>query len=391
MNLSFKTPKKPEHKARLALRNSKWKTALPIIEELTHAAEQNYAQWNLLGDVQYRSGDLHGASASWQRALDGYAQESLHENVLGIGRKMTKRCPEETSVHRSLSEAYLGLEYYADAISAFRSFIKLSKTATVTEKKAWFRKIMTYEITQPHLLEELMQLHDESGLEDIELQRDLQAYLERMHTQSEIREEVIETPDIGVVDVEETMTIESQNNGLASIESDWSQEGISFVQQVESSYDSRSASQRSSSQRETAPSSDYEIPEVSVESDLPVGHGKDHYDLGIVYAEMKLWDAAITEFQTARRDRSIRGKATIELANCLKHSNDPHRALRILEEETNSLDAESDAQDELNYHMGTLHEALGNASAAISCLEKVGVGTPHSDDAASRLTSLRAQ
>ncbi len=130
MNLSIKSTKKPEEKARLALRSSKWKAALAFFEEQVHADEQNYAKWNLLGDVQFRSGDAAAAGISWQRALDGYAQESLYENVLGVGRKIVKRCPEETGVHKSISEAYLGLEYYADAISAYRSFVKLAKHAT---------------------------------------------------------------------------------------------------------------------------------------------------------------------------------------------------------------------------------------------------------------------
>ncbi|MCB1058648.1 MAG: hypothetical protein KDB65_00320 [Calditrichaeota bacterium] len=387
MNFSIKTKKTPEIKARLALRAGKWKTALPYYEEQVHADEQDFAQWNLLGDIQYGSGDVNGASVSWQRALDGFAQESLHENVLGIGRKMVKRCPEETGVHLVISEAYLGLDYFADAISAFRSFTKLAKHATSTEIKSWFRKVISCEIRQPHLLEELTQLLDECKLEDIELERDLQAYVSRMQIQPE-REEAEEQPVMFEVPEQETNSSaeQSDDDGMQSLDADWNSGDITFVQ-----HDTPAYSQANGSFGDTPVSPiEFEVPETSEEEDLPAGQGKDHYDLGVVYAEMKLWDAAITEFQTARRDRTLRSKATIELAQCFKNSNDPHRALRLLEEETAVVDAESDVQDELNYHMGVLNEMLGNTDAALSCLERVGAGSGFESDAATLISRLRA-
>lgn len=385
MNLSVKSTKNPDQKARLALRASKWKAALPFFEEQVHADEQNYAQWNLLGDVQFRSGDAAAAGISWQRALDGYAQESLYENVLGVGRKIVKRCPEETGVHRSISEAYLGLEYYADAISAYRSFVKLAKHATGIDKKAWFRKVMLCEIKQPHLLEELLHLHDESELEDIELQRELQAYVGRMQASVEVKDEVEESVDLEPVQESAEEAYVPNNDGLLTIESDWSSGDMTFLKQEPLSY--QPASNLYESQ---APDSPMEVPSEFAEEDLPAGQGKDHFDLGVVYAEMKLWDAAITEFQTARRDPSIRCKSTIELAQCYKNSNDPHRALRLLEEETATVDEESEVQSDLNYHMGVLNELLGNASTARSCYQKVSADSAHSTDAAQRAARLSA-
>lgn len=386
MNLSVKSTKNPDQKARLALRSSKWKAALPFFEEQVHADEQNYAQWNLLGDVQFRSGDTNAASISWLRALEGYAQESLHENVLGIGRKLVKRYPEETGVHRSISEAYLGLEYYADAVSAFRSFVKLAKHASGVDKKSWFRKVMTCEIKQPHLLEELMHLHDECNLEDIELQRELQAYIARMQENTDAQETNVEEeealePKQEVIE----QSFEVSTDGLMTIESDWSGGDITFMKQDSLSYQPS----QSTYEPDNAPSH-LEVPSEFAEEDLPAGQGKDHYDLGVVYAEMKLWDAAITEFQTARRDPSLRSKATIELSQCYKNSNDPHRALRLLEEETAKLDDESEVQGDLNYHMGVLNELLGNTSAACSCFQKVGSDSTHSLDAAQRVARLSA-
>lgn len=386
MNLSFRTPKTPELKARLALRVGKWKSALPFYVDQASADDQNYAQWNLLGDVHYRAGDHHAAFEAWQKALDGYAIESLHENVLGIGRKIAKRCPEETGVHRAISEAYLGLEYHADAISAFRSYIKLCKQATSAEKKSWFRKILACEIRQPHLLEELVQILDECGLEDIELQRDLEAYVGRMQENADVSHNVEAEPSFETPIEEQSETYAPSANGLMTIESDWSNSDFSVLKQDAPTYHPSPIANEP-----VVKNPGFESVEVFADDDLPLGQGKDHFDLGVVYAEMKLWDAAITEFQTARRDRSMRGKATIELAQCLKNANDPHRALRLLEEESASSESEADAQNALNYHMGVLNELLGNIDAARQCFERVGGASMHAADASAHATRLATQ
>ncbi len=245
--------------------------------------------------------------------------------------------------------------------------------------------MMLCEVKQPHLVEELLHLHDESELEDIELQRELQTYVGRMQASVEVKDEVEESVDLEPVQESAEEAYVPNNDGLLTIESDWSSGDMTFLKQEPHSY--QPASNLYESQ---APDSPMEVPSEFAEEDLPAGQGKDHFDLGVVYAEMKLWDAAITEFQTARRDPSIRSKSTIELAQCYKNSNDPHRALRLLEEETATLDVESDVQSDLNYHMGVLNELLGNASTARSCYQKVSVDSAHSTDAAQRAARLSA-
>lgn len=386
MNLAIRTTKKPEEKARLALRGGRWKTALAYFEELATADEQDSARWNLLGDMQYRAGDTGAASMSWKHALEGFMHDGLHENALGVARKIARILPDETAVHLTISEAFVGLEYYADAVGAFRSFVKLNKAATSTELKTWFRRIMTCEIRQPHLLEEISHLLSESGLEDVELERDVRLFVERM----------AENTDTLVTPVEEAgfeptpeYTQEyrlPESDGLLSMDALGPDEepsyGVDTFQPIRAtgvSFDNM------------APDADYEIPAVAVSESLSDGQGKDHFDLGVVYAEMKLWDAAITEFQTARKDSSIRGKATLELAQCYKNSNDPHRALKLLEEESALGPSEGGVQDELWYQMGLLHETIGNTAEALDSFERVSQESALSIDAVRRSNALKAQ
>lgn len=386
MNLAIKSTKKPEEKARQALRSGRWKVALAHFEEQAKADEQDSAKWNMLGDMQYRANDSNTAASSWRHALDGYMHDGLHENALGVARKIARILPDETGVHLSISEAYVGLEYYADAIGAFRSYVKLNKTASSSEKKAWFRKIMNCEIRQPHLLEEITHLLSECGVEDIELERDVKLYTERMGESNDSYTAPVETPTFEPAFETAAEADPEETDGLMTIDGGWapSKPGLDTaafqpVHGLAPTYENNVTQH------------EYEISTEATEEMIPDGQGKDHYDLGVVYAEMKLWDAAITEFQTARRDKSLRSKATLELAQCYKNSNDPHRALKLLEEESSLGTYEAGVQDDLCYQMGVIHEIIGNSAEALECFEKVGHESAHSIDATRRANSIRTQ
>lgn len=386
MNLAIKSTKKPEEKVRLALRGGRWKGALAHFEEQAKADEQDSAKWNILGDMQYRASDTAAAASSWRHALDGYMHDGLHENALGVARKIARILPDETAVHLSISDAYIGLEYFADAIGAFRSYVKLNKTASFSEKKTWFRRIMNCEIHQPHLLEEISHILSECGVEDIELERDVKQYTDRMNESNDVYTAPLEEPSFEPAFESVSTSTPESNDGLVTIDGGWAQPmsgtnsgAFQPVHSMEPSFES------------VAAHTEYEIPAEATEEMMPDGQGKDHYDLGVVYAEMKLWDAAITEFQTARRDKSIRGRATLELAQCYKNSNDPHRALKLLEEESALGTYEAGVQDDLCYQMGLIHEIIGNNMEALESYEKVGDESAHSIDAIRRASSIRTQ
>ena len=129
--------------------------------------------WNLLGDLHISNKARGQAVECWRRALEGYALEGLYENVLGIAGKILRRTPDEEEVHLLLAEAYLGLEYHADCLTALRSYLKLSKRRSEPEMRALFKKILESPIHHLHLLEELNSIFKEAAVEDYELARTL--------------------------------------------------------------------------------------------------------------------------------------------------------------------------------------------------------------------------
>ena len=116
--------------------------------------------------------------------------------------------------------------------------------------------------------------------------------------------------------------------------------------------------------------SEFEIPQDEIQNELPAGEGKDHFDLGVVYTEMSLWDAAISEFENARRDPTYRHKATLGLASCYQNTNDLQKALNLLEAERKASSAGAD-KSELQFQLGEVHELLGNMQEALNCFETI--------------------
>ncbi len=386
MKLEKSPQKNPEARARRAFRSGRWKVGAQILEEQLRSNGEDFAKWNLIGDLKFRAGEREAALTLWRRALDGYMQEALHENALGVARKVVRMIPEEVDVYLSISEAYVGLEYYADAISAFRTFIKLNKSSSPSERKNWFRKLLSCDVKHLHLIEEVQHILVESHLEDIELERDVKRWAEQMSNVNDVIEIETESESFEPISISTQEASMEDEMGLATLGESPSEFNSSFAM---SSYDTRD--EQAETKYSYNDDHDFEVPSEKSEEPLPEGQGKDHYDLGVVYAEMKLWDAAMTEFQTARRDQSVRGKATIELALCFKNANDPHRALRLLEEESALGQYESSIQDDIAYELGVLHQLVGNTSDAIEYLTQVGHQSARYADAAHRLAELKAQ
>ncbi|MBI5059419.1 tetratricopeptide repeat protein [candidate division KSB1 bacterium] len=368
MKKLFGATKQPELVARDAIRQKHWSKALAYYESKASSQERDYSLWNLVGDLHMSNKSRGQAIEAWRRALEGYVLEGLHENVLGIGRKMLRRAPEEEDVYLILAEAYLGLEYYADCLAQIRSYVKLAKQQSEQELRSSFKKILESDIRSPHLLEELASLYTDSKIEDVETQQRLTQYVESRLANREYAERsmpsaeatvetALESPAItrakaseysdygGLNTLDETMSIGAEefpgmSRGFGSAGSD----GMGFAGSANGTDDSEP---------------------------LPAGDGKDHYDLGVVYREMKLWDAGISEFEQARRDPAIRLRASLALAECLQESGDLQGALTLLENEQQHDSGSPSEQMGLHYQLGVVHELVGNLDQALEQFELV--------------------
>lgn len=381
----------PEQQARDAIRRKKWRKAIAFYESRLADHDRDYAKWNVLGDLHMHQRSRAQAVEAWRRALEGYALEGLHENVLGIARKLLRRMPEETDVHLVAAEAYLGLDYYADCFAEIRSYLKLAKHRSENDLRAILRKLLEAPIQHSHLLDELKILWEESGIEDIELQQQLEAYLaERQQIAAVHHPASAAENNASAAEFETPLAAqkpEQHTDGLLDLNAYESAGGGGELDSGEAPW--RTAADFAD--RSTPFGENFDAPPRAEPASASSGEGKDHYDLGMVYKEMRLWDAAIQELEQARSDRGLRLRSSIALAECLQESHDLQRALAILDEARQSGDGNPDEVLGLRYRLGVIHELLGNIAQALEHFEAVHARNPAMGDVEARLKELRGQ
>ena len=390
MNSLFGDKRDPELQARDAIRRKKWSRAIAYYEQKLRENERDFALWNLVGDLHMNNRARARAAEAWRRALEGFALEGLHENVLGVARKILRRAPEEEDVHLVLAEACLGLEYHADCLTSLRTYLKLAKHRSEADLRSLFKKIPESGMRHAHLLEELRAIYKESGIEDIELERRVEEFVEaglkavaetRVASANLVEPEPAATPDETPASPDQSAT----QDGLLILE------GLeSFGEDNAADYVYRRPSDPARAESDQ-PSDAADMAGAADRGDIPTGEGRDHYDLGMVYREMKLWDAAVAEFEQARRDPSLRARATLALADCLQESHDLQGALALLESEQQSADSSPQDKLSVRHQLGIIHELLGNLEDALQHFEAVREVNPGHADVEMRISALRTR
>jgi tetratricopeptide (TPR) repeat protein len=371
--------------AREALRRRKWNKAVPYFEKRAQESDRDAGLWNTLGDVYLSAGSRAQAAEAWRRALEIHALEGLHENVLGIARKILRRMPENEDVHLLLAEAYLGLEYHADCLAAVRGYLKAAKQRSEPDLRALLRKIMALPMKHHHLLEELKSIYRDTAIEDIELERQLAEFVAEMEKEIGSRERT--TPLIEVnaqrTDGATDEQIVSEAHGLVGLE------GLPSLESAGDDFGTYPSFRETPDTDAPDFSSDFEVP--AAEKQAPAGESKDHYDLGTVYKEMKLWDAAITEFEQARQDPALRFRATIAFAECLQETHDLQGALELLESERQLTESSPHEHINVLMQIGAIHELLGNLDEALAHYQAVREQNAAYGDVEERIAELRGR
>ncbi len=392
----FGAKQTPEFNAREAIRQKKWAKAIEYYEAKARDSERDSALWNFVGDLHLNNGSRAQAIEAWRRAIDGYATEGMHENVVGISKKVLRSAPEEEDLHLQQATAFLGLEYPADCLASVRSYVKLARQKSESELRTMFRKILDSDMQHPHLLDELHSLYDDSGVDDIELKNRVMQYLESK--QKRRGQDSVSAKDSVSVGMTDDLSAPDDTPSTVSTTSSFGDSEAGGLFTLDAPDDG--ASEEAFRPRPTwnapaEPSSEpFKMPSEELDnrwdtsSSIPEGEGKDHYELGAVYREMKLWDAAIREFDLARRDPSLRVRSALALAGCLQESGDLQGAYNLLESEKDTRFGSQSERIGLHYQLGIIHELLGNLDQALREFEYVQEQNSGHEDAGQRVQTL---
>ena len=125
---------------------------------------------------------------------------------------------------------------------------------------------------------------------------------------------------------------------------------------------------------------DFSSAEVA-ESALPSGKKEElpsptqdaemHYHLGIAYREMELFDYAITEFEMASEDPSIRFDCQIMLGTCYLERGDYDKSINYFRKASEIRGLSNEKLARLHFNLGLAYEASGMISEAIDTFRAV--------------------
>jgi tetratricopeptide (TPR) repeat protein len=120
------------------------------------------------------------------------------------------------------------------------------------------------------------------------------------------------------------------------------------------------------------------------------GDVETHFDLGIAYREMGLFDDAIGEFRYALASLDRRIDALHMMSLCALEVGRPQDAVAHLEQALASPDVPADRDTALRYDLGRAYEAAGDRDRALDCLRRVRERDGSFADVVERIQALES-
>lgn len=118
------------------------------------------------------------------------------------------------------------------------------------------------------------------------------------------------------------------------------------------------------------------------------GDYETHYDLGIAYKEMGLYEAAIDEFKISLESVARQGASLHMLGLCSIELGRPENAIAYLGDALLLPKVDSALQAALQYDMGRAFESMDNSVGARACYEACAAIDPQFQDVSERLVNL---
>ncbi|MGN6104702.1 MAG: tetratricopeptide repeat protein [Kofleriaceae bacterium] len=131
-------------------------------------------------------------------------------------------------------------------------------------------------------------------------------------------------------------------------------------------------------------------PTVMLEKPVDEGDAETHYDLGLAYKEMGLFDEAIKAFEKTLRAPQREVQCRVMIGMCQREMGNPTEAIHQFKQGLHAEPSERERQS-LYYEIGVTYESLGDFSEALYYFEMVIKRDPGFADAATRAHELRSR
>ncbi|HEU0037567.1 MAG TPA: tetratricopeptide repeat protein [Kofleriaceae bacterium] len=131
-------------------------------------------------------------------------------------------------------------------------------------------------------------------------------------------------------------------------------------------------------------------PTVMLEKPLDESDADTHYDLGLAYKEMGLYDEAVKAFEKVLRAPGREVQCHVMIGMCYREMGNPSEAIQQFKQGLHAEPQEREQQS-LFYEIGVTYEAMGDEGEALYYFEKVTKRDPGFADAAMRADRLRSR
>ncbi len=125
-----------------------------------------------------------------------------------------------------------------------------------------------------------------------------------------------------------------------------------------------------------------------VDEQLGLDDAESHYNLGIAFKEMGLFDEAIAEFRVASRAPERKVDALVLQGLCYREKGDTERAMALLRSGIGLQGLSRDELLTLKYELALLNEVCGNREAALSLFREIAVVNRHFRETAQKLAAM---
>lgn len=345
--------------------------AIAEYQKLLKGDEVDPNIYNLIGDVYYRKGDISEAFSHYTNAVKDYAKDSLYSNAIAVCRKMLRLDPDYIEALELLGTLFLEQGFRGEAVNQYLEFAKrlIERGDSVKAVEA-LKKVIEVAPAYVNVREQLARVYLNLGLAD-EARSELLAAAELYEkdgnrSRSEaLKENALQINPEGK-DVKGEVTTQTVADRVEIVH-----KRIGLAHHVPLDID------------EVLSSFHEEICKAIGQEDYQA-----HYDLGISYFELGLYDQGLAEFGVARKDPQLAIKA-IELAGrCFLEKGEIDLAI---EEFRSGLQIEGHSEVELlglRYNLGIALEKLSRYDEAAECFREVCKHDPSFQDARIRLENI---
>jgi tetratricopeptide (TPR) repeat protein len=130
-------------------------------------------------------------------------------------------------------------------------------------------------------------------------------------------------------------------------------------------------------------------PSVMLERPVEEGDADTHYDLGLAYKEMGLFDEAAKAFEKAMRAQGREAQCRVMLGMCQREQGNPQEAIHQFKQGLHANPSERERLS-LYYEIGITYESIGDGGEALYYFEAVTKRDLKFADAHQRADALRA-